>query len=141
MKKIKLIIDSDLENVFLIGMTISSLCNISPLSDAESYKVELCAVEAINNSIIHAYHNKKGQDVEVIFILGSDSLQIDVYDTGDAMDPAKIEVDNRSVFEIDPNDVEIPEGGRGLAIIREMMDRVTYRSIEGKNCLSMVKEL
>ncbi|OEU51290.1 MAG: hypothetical protein BA871_14365 [Desulfuromonadales bacterium C00003096] len=35
----------------------------------------------------------------------------------------------------------VSEKGRGLVIIKEIMDNVTYTSKQGKNCLSMTKKL
>ena len=141
MKQIKLTIDSDLANVFLIGMTINRLCALTPFSDAECYKIELCVVEAVNNAIIHAYENEKGHDVEVVFAMDSRTLTIDVCDMGKSMDPEILEVSHIPTFDFDPDDPDIPESGRGLAIIKEVMDHVSYKTIGGKNCLSMSREL
>ena len=139
MKKIKLIIDSDLHNVSLIGMTTNRLCSLSPFLDAESYNIELCVVEAVNNCIIHAYENKNGYEVEVVFSFNSKTLTIEVCDTGKSMDPEFLKTNNIPSLEINPDDFDIPEGGRGLAIIHQIMDKVAYRSVKGKNILSMIK--
>ncbi|MBN1850861.1 MAG: ATP-binding protein [Deltaproteobacteria bacterium] len=141
MKKIKIIIDSDLKDVFLIGMTINRLCSITPFSDSECYKIELCVVEAVNNSIIHAYQNEKGHEVEVTFSMDTRILTVDVCDTGRSMDPEILQSIHMPSFDPDSNDLEIPERGRGLAIIKEVMDHVSYKTIDGKNWLTMFREL
>ena len=141
-KRIKLSIESKLENVSLIGMAINKLCSLTPLSDVESYQIEFCAVEAVNNSIIHAYGREAGHEVEVVFTLYGDMFILDVYDTGKAMDQSYLKKANISSFENDPNDLDnIPESGRGLAVIKETMDSMTYETKDGKNCFTMTKKL
>ena len=67
---------------------------------------------------------------------------LDVYDTGKAMDQSCLKKANISSFENDPNDLDnIPESGRGLAVIKETMDSMTYETKDGKNCFTMTKKL
>ncbi len=80
--------------------------------------------------------------MEVTFAIYSDELFVDVCDTGTPMDPKLLEEKDASSFLLNPDDLDsIPEGGRGLAIIKEIMDSVTYTSKEGKNCFRMKKKL
>jgi serine/threonine-protein kinase RsbW len=140
-KTIKFIIDSNLEDVALVGMSINRLCSLNPVLEQESFMTELCVVEAINNSIIHAYGNEKGHKVEVAFALTPDELLIKVYDNGKSMDKAELESRDLSSIEIDPGNLDTVESGRGLAIIKEVMDHVSYTTVDGINCLSLTKKL
>ncbi len=141
-KKIKLIIESKLDNVSLIGMAVNKLCSSVPLSDIESYQIELCIVEAVTNSIIHAYEKEAGHDVEVVFTLDKSRLTFDVYDTGKPLSKKIISEKSCSTLEVDPDDLAgLAEGGRGLAIINEVMDQVEYRTEKGKNCFTMTKKI
>lgn len=141
-KRIKLIIESKLENVPLIGITINKLSSLIFLSDIESYKIELCVVEAVTNSIKHAYGNEAGQDVEVVFTLYADRLTIDVCDTGKPLDQNIMNKKNVSSLDVDLDDIaNLPEGGRGIAIIKEIMDTVSYKSEKRKNVFTMAKRL
>jgi len=141
-KRVKLVIDSDPEQVSLIGMAINKLCSLTPLSDSESNQIELCVVEAVNNSIEHAYGKEKGHEVEVGFTLHADRLVVDVCDTGKPMEEGFIEQKDISLLEIDPDDLDnIPEEGRGIPIMKEIMDTVTYETENGKNCLTLIKSI
>ena len=141
-KRIKLIIESKLENVPLIGITINKLSSLIFLSDIESYKIELCVVEAVTNSIKHAYGKEAGQDVEVVFTLYADRLTIDVCDTGKPLDQNIMNKKNVSSLDVNLDDIaNLPEGGRGIAIIKEIMDTVSYKSEKRKNVLTMAKRL
>ena len=142
-KRIKMVIDSDLNNVHLIDMLIETLCSLVSLTDDKAFWIKLCAVEAVNNCIIHAYERMAGNDVEVIFSLYADKLVLEICDTGKAMNKALLNSNN--IFGADddnPADISTVEHkGRGLAIIRNMMDSVSYITDGGKNCLIMQKEL
>ncbi len=141
-KEIKLIIDSKLEDVALVGREVNKLCSAAGCPLLEASDVELCVVEAVTNSIEHAYKLKAGHKVEVAFAIYSDELIVGVCDTGEPMDPKLLEEKGPSSFLFDPDNLEsIPEGGRGLAIIKEIMDSVNYTSKEGKNCFTMKKKL
>jgi anti-sigma regulatory factor (Ser/Thr protein kinase) len=139
-KRIKLTIDSNLTDVFLIGMAINKLCSMSPFSDVESYQIELCVVEAVNNVIEHAYQNQAGHEVEVVFTLYPDRFTLDICDAGKPMDPNQLEQKEVPALSFDPEDLDhLPEGGWGLAIIKQIMDKASYKTVQGKNILTLTK--
>ena len=54
----------------------------------------------------------------------------------------RIENNSRSenIADVDENDIaNVPEGGRGLPIMKTIMDNMTYKTVNGKNCLTMIK--
>lgn len=141
-RQIRLIIDSDLENVSLIGTAVRNLCSLIPLSDIESDQVELCLVEAVNNIIEHAYERQKGHKVETIVTLDQDRITLEVFDTGKPMDTSLLENIDFSFLEADMDDLDnIPEEGRGLPIMKAVMDAISYETENGKNCLTMTKKV
>ncbi|VFQ42949.1 ATP-binding protein [Desulfoluna butyratoxydans] len=134
-KKITFAIDSNLRDVSLIGLSINKICSQIPLSDVEVYQIEACVVEAINNTIEHAYKHTTGHRVEVDVDLYLDRIAFKVSDTGVSMDPAV-----SPSLDFDPEDLDkLPEGGMGLFIIHQVMDQVAYRTADGKNTLEMTK--
>lgn len=141
-KTVKFIIDSNLKNVPLIGMSINRLCSSVSFSDIEAFNIELCVVEAVTNSIRHCYGGQAGNEVKVVFTATQEDIVLEICDTGPPMKP---EVLDKAVLECpgeDTRDIEhIAEGGRGLGIMKEIMDSVTYRSEEGENCLTLTKKL
>jgi serine/threonine-protein kinase RsbW len=139
---VKLVIPSDLKSVYLIDMLVETLCSLVPLSDDGSFWIKLCTVEAVNNAILHAYDKSPDYEVEVSVALAADRLRVTVRDTGRPM-PADL-LEGRSLADLagDPEDpASVATKGRGLAIIREMMDSVTYHQEKSGNRLTMVKLL
>lgn len=140
MNKIKFIIESDLEQVALVGMSINAICTHIPVSNKIAYQIELCAVEAVNNSIIHAYGGLPCNSVEISFSYDSDSITLEVTDTGKSMDRAAL--DRAQLYTPSNSDSDsLSENGRGLAIIKEVMDSIAYVGTDGRNCFTMTKLL
>ncbi len=135
---IRLIIDSDIKNVYFAAAALEAVCSHLSLSDNTVFNLKLCAVEAVNNCIIHAYGNETGHEVEVVLTMDEDRVQLKVCDRGRPMNPDILSACPAcSLFD----DVERAEdakvSGRGIAIIKELMDTVYYKVNGGKNCLVM----
>ncbi len=137
-RTIRMIIDSDLEDVALIGISINKLCTLTNLSELDCYNIELSVVEACTNAIRHAYNNEKGNEVEVEFtIFPEKSIEISIYDSGKG-----IEGEIKPKLEFDPNDLStLPEGGMGIYLIFNIMDDVIIDKIKGRNRWKLIKYL
>lgn len=134
---IRLIIDSRLENVSLVGGAVRGIADTLSMDSTTCYQLELCVVEAVNNNIKHAYHCQAGHLVEVDILLYPDRLTFRICDSGESMDPAKI-----APFSFDPAKVEtLPERGMGIYILNSLMDEVHYETISGRNILTLIKYL
>jgi serine/threonine-protein kinase RsbW len=141
-KRVKFTIDSDLDQVCLIGMAVNKLCLMFSFSPADAYNMELCVVEAVTNSIKHSYGGEKGKEINVIFSLSSEHLTIDVCDYGIVMDSNVLENADLKYPDRKRADVEhIADSGRGIGIMKTLMDNVTYASGKEGNCLTLTKNI
>jgi len=140
LKKIKFTIDSNLGLISFVGAAVNGICSLLLASEVECYQMELCVVEAVTNSIKHAYGLRKGNDVEIEVFVYPDKFVFKVWDEGTRMEQSLFEKKKNMKFKFDADkDAGIPEKGRGLAIINEIMDEVTYETVEGKNLITMMK--
>lgn len=141
-KKISLTIESRLENVPLVGTAINNICAQIPLSSKEAHTVELCVAEAMVNSIKHAYLGAPDQKVEIVLYIDSEVLEINIIDYGISMNPelVKGELPDWSASQQD-NLEALSSSGRGLMIIQNHMDLVSYRIEKSRNTLTMRKNL
>lgn len=134
-KSITLTIDSDLDNVGLVGSSIKALAMHFGMSECCADDVEVCVVEGINNVIEHAYTYKPDNMVTTIVGTDSTNMIIEVKDFGISM--GKL---TRPDINIDPEDLNsLPEGGFGLYLIHNLMDSVSYSSSDGINTLTLTK--
>jgi len=142
LKRVTFLIESRMENVPLIGMSVNRLCLAASFSTIEAFNIELCVVEAITNSIRHCYGGEKGHEVKVVLTLTPEDIVLDICDIGPPMassllDNAVIQCPADGEYDLE----SLAEGGRGLGIIKEIMDSVAYRSKNGENCLTLRKRL
>ncbi|UCE52609.1 MAG: ATP-binding protein, partial [Desulfobacterales bacterium] len=76
------------------------------------------------------------------FSVLASELVIEVRDSGKSMDLALLEEKRDAALKFDSSDIEnIPESGRGLAIIQSYMDELHYQVKENGNYLTMKKKL
>jgi anti-sigma regulatory factor (Ser/Thr protein kinase) len=102
--------------------------------DAEKMlEVQLAAEEACTNIALYAYPKGEGSINIAIEIIG-DHLELTIADKGVPFDPTakKVAISNADVE-------HRPIGGLGIALIRAMVDEVSYELKNGKNILRLVK--
>lgn len=97
-----------------------------------AYHVNLVLTEAMANAIRHANEGDPEKEVHITISIHEDSLSIRVFDQGQGFDICELP---------SPDFRGLNEGGRGVYIIRSLMDRVSYRKMKGGHVLEMVKIL
>lgn len=96
------------------------------------HRVISAFVEAFNNAVIHAYAGSAPGPVEVEMEVHASHLSVRIVDEGKTFVPDAVP---------EPDLDALPEGGLGLFIIRNFMDRVGYERSDGRNVLTMEKDL
>jgi serine/threonine-protein kinase RsbW len=84
----------------------------------------ICVTEAVNNAIVHAHHEDQRKVIVIRFEQTDDALQIRVLDEGKGFSLGRL---------ADPTLPEnvLKEGGRGIHIIRHLMDKMEIHHREG----------
>ena len=139
-KKITLTIDSNYNDTVLVAMSIRGICAITSLSSDDINRIELSLIEVVNNAIEHAYGGMAGNAIEVrLELVVGRSIHIVVSDWGESMDKKQL---NQSPKLGSRNPTFFLESGRGLSIVKQLMDEVHYSvSEDGKNSFSMKRLL
>ena len=133
---ITLSIESEFRNVFLIGLTINKIARSIPLSQQAAFEMEVAVVEAVNNAVEHAHRHRREKRVTVQVHIELDFIRLTVIDKGVPIRP-KAFVSAATGIE---NASEI-ERGRGLAIIRALMDEVRCERKGKANHVTLIKNL
>ena len=110
-REIRLTIPARPEYITLCRLALTGISHLRPLTDETLADLKLALTEACSNSVRHAYGGGDGT-VEIRYELHADRLVIEVADDGGGFDPA-------SASEAD---LELAEGGLGIAIIRSIAD-------------------
>ena len=135
-QRIRLTIKSRLEDIPLLSAAVRGICSNVSFHKTVLNQIEVSVVEAVANSIQHAYKSKPCYHVELVATLDSEGITFLVCDTG-----SKLGQISESDASFDPECLEtVPERGFGLKIIRGFMDEVRYRFLKGRNIMIMRKD-
>lgn len=115
-------------------------CSSRILSDLESYKIgekesfeiKLCVEEAVRNAIVHGNKSDPRLQVRVSYWVDQDALNVEIEDEGAGFN-------HESIDDPTKKDNLLKGSGRGVYLIKKLMDRITYNA-KG-NRISMVKKI
>ncbi len=97
-----------------------------------AYNLNLVLTEAMANAIRHANEGNPEKEVHITISILDRVLNIKVYDEGQGFDVNALPV---------PDFKSLDELGRGIYIIRTLMDKVTYKRHTKGHVLEMEKSL
>jgi serine/threonine-protein kinase RsbW len=97
-----------------------------------AYHINLVLTEAMTNAIKYGMGDEKDKNVHIIICISEKELAIKVYDFGQGFDINAIAT---------PDFDEMEDRGRGIFLIKALMDSVCYRKESGGNILEMIKRL
>ncbi len=141
MTRLKIDIESKLNAVSQLGMTVHSACEAFGLPEEMRFRIQTAVVEAASNAVRHAYDHAPDQAVTFTMEIHEGRVELEVIDSGKPMPPQQAEVlrHGSNVLDFDETDIEaLPEGGLGLEIIHRSMDNVNYTSNNGINRIHMM---
>ena len=122
---------SELEKVALFVEEIGEELG---LSMELQMNLNLVMEEMVTNVIFYAYPQGEVADIELLAKSDGKELTFVLSDQGKEFDPtAKEDAD----LDVNPADREL--GGMGIFIVKNIMNKVTYQRLEGKNLLTMTK--
>jgi anti-sigma regulatory factor (Ser/Thr protein kinase) len=116
----------------VIRAALSELGSVCGLPEKDCRALILAIDEALANTIRHAYGGATDRQIEVNCQVSADRLEVAILDQGDPPDPARLAGDLPD---------EIALGGRGMHIIRTVMDEVCYERVPGGNQVRLIKQL
>jgi serine/threonine-protein kinase RsbW len=97
-----------------------------------AYHLNLVLTEAMANAIKYANAGDPQTMVHILINISNDEILIKVYDKGQGFDINAIP---------SPDFKKLEDRGRGIFIIKSLMDSVSYRKLRGGNVLEMSKRL
>lgn len=134
--------DSNVDDVVVASAMLRSLFDQLGLPERDAEQMELCLMEALVNTVRHAYKNRPGNPVILRFRLGKADIHFEVEDHGTGCEKKDLEEAIRKATAFDPTNPDtLAEGGRGMLIIHEVMTEWDYFSEDGRNVLTMSKRI
>ncbi len=117
-----------------IGSVVDKLRALG-LSETRAGEVQIALAEAVNNVVEHAYADRSPGDIRIRCNLENDQLWINIWDAGVPLPDSKLPLGNPA--DISGPIEDLPEGGFGWFLIRELTSDIHYQREEGANELSL----
>lgn len=127
---------NELSQLNVLSDFVNLTANEYGLDEKLCMKLKLVMEEAVTNIILYGYKGESDKDIFVRMEKNAGRLLITLTDQGIPFDPTAKETPDTTL-----SADERPVGGLGIHLIREIMSSVGYVRKDGKNILSMIKEL
>lgn len=136
MKDYRLTLPNDVQTVPQLAAFVDELCDEAGLTPDVAMKIHLALEEAVVNVMEYAYPKGTQGTVDIAAFVTGDSIRFVITDSGQPFDPTlKEEVDTTLSVE------DRPIGGLGIYLVKQLMDSISYRRIDGCNELTLLMEL
>lgn len=122
------------ENVSFSRSTVSAFCLALDPSVEELNDVKTAVSEAVTNSIVHGYENRKTEIIEITAKYENNSVEILIVDHGVGIPDVKRAME--PFFTTKPNE---ERSGMGFTIMQTFMDEVAVDSKDGETRVKLLK--
>lgn len=131
-----LILHNDIQQIPQLADFVETIADEKRLSQNLAMSLNLALEEAVTNVILYAYPDGADGLVDIEAILKEHTLEFIITDSGIPFDPTAA-----PDADVNLSAEERPIGGLGIYLVRQLMDEVKYHRIDGKNILSMTKNI
>ena len=129
-------IRNQIEDLEHVAQFVEEIGNELGLDMELQMNLNLVMEEMVSNVIFYAFPEGDEASIELVAESDGKELTFVLSDQGKEFDPtAKEDAD------LDVNPAERELGGMGIFIVKNIMNKVTYQRLEGKNLLTMTKGL
>jgi serine/threonine-protein kinase RsbW len=129
-----IVLTGDLKQVVRVERFLKKMNKSLNLDENRYNKLLVAVTEAVNNGILHGNKRDLSKKVTVTCDTNSESLVIRVADEGPGLDPDSLP---------DPLSEEnlLRENGRGVFLMRSLMDNVSFEKFTGGSAVVMTLKL
>lgn len=135
MKK-KLVLTNEIAEINKLAVFVEELGEELNLAPDLVFNLNLVLEEAVSNVILYAYPQEEHQEIVLTVEKSDKNLIFVLTDSGKEFDPTQVP---DADVTLSAEDRQI--GGLGIFLIRQIMNKVEYQRIEGKNVLTLGKQL
>lgn len=131
-----LTLPNDVETIPQLNEFIDAIAESIGLDMSLTMSLNLAIEEAVVNVMEYAYPQGSKGDVTIDVAASDQWLQFIISDSGTPFDPTE-KKDADTTLSVD----ERPIGGLGIFLVRQLMDTIQYDYVDGKNVLTLKKQL
>ena len=132
----KLVLKNEIAEINRLAIFIEELGEELNLPPDLIFNLNLVLEEAVSNVILYAYPKEEHQEITLTSSLTDGNLVFVLTDSGKEFDPTQA-----PDADITLSAEERQIGGLGIFLIRQIMNKVEYQRFDGKNVLTLGKQL
>ncbi|MDY5772454.1 MAG: ATP-binding protein [Bacteroidaceae bacterium] len=132
----EIIIKNEIAELERVAVFVEEVSQLLSLDSETTMNLNLALEEVVSNVILYAYPQKMGENIIIKASSDDNILVFTITDKGDEFDPTKVE---DADITLAAEDREI--GGLGIFIVKNIMNEVTYQRLDGKNILTLKKNI
>ncbi|MCH8299096.1 MAG: ATP-binding protein [Candidatus Marinimicrobia bacterium] len=129
-----LIIKSDVNELAKVATITEEICIRFGLIEDEIDDISIAVTEAVNNAIKHGNKEDSTKSIKIVFEVETDRIKIRIKDEGKGFQLEEVK-DPRK------NENLLKDDGRGILIMKALMDEVKVLSGSDGNVLQLVKNI
>ena len=129
-----LIIKSDVNELAKVATITEEICIRFGLIEDEIDDISIAVTEAVNNAIKHGNKEDSTKSIKIVFEVETDRIKIRIKDEGKGFQLEEVK-DPRK------NENLLKDDGRGILIMKALMDEVKVLSGSEGNVLQLVKNI
>lgn len=130
----ELVINNEVEQINKLAPFIDEICGEMGIPPELNFNFNLVLEECVSNVVLYAYPKDEKHSISVKAKKEGEKLIFTITDSGKEFDPTAV-ADADVTLGAEEREI----GGLGIFLVRQIMDNVVYRRIDGKNVLILEK--
>ena len=131
-----IVLPNDTQEVPRLAAFVDEVCEAVDFNATVTMQMNLAIEEAVVNVMNYAYPPGTRGDITIEAQANAVRLKFTIIDNGTPFDPTlTADVDTTLSAE------ERPIGGLGIHLVRQMMDSINYERVDGRNVLTLRKNM
>ena len=136
LRRLDVTIKNQVPEIDVVDRKLAEFASSVDLPRKIAGQVRLSCDELLNNVISYAYSDEFEHEIRITMALTTSQLTITIADDGDPFNPFELEApDTEASLE------ERQIGGLGVHLVRNVMTEVSYERLEGRNVVTLIKDL
>ena len=131
---LEITIANEFQEIAAVAERIDAFCEEREISSESAYAVNLSLDEILTNTMRYGYDDDGPHRIEIVVRIEADALVVVIVD-----DSAPFDLSVTPEVDVDASLEERRAGGLGLFLVHQMMDKVEYERVEGRNVVTLTK--
>jgi anti-sigma regulatory factor (Ser/Thr protein kinase) len=130
-------IKSRLSGIGIMNEQLAKMCKEWSIDKDVDFSMNLALEEIVTNIIQHGYNGREEYDITIRFSLDKHNLRIQIKDGAPEFNPINVpEPDDLNKTLEDRN-----VGGLGIHLVKKFTDNFSYRRMNSKNVITLLKRI